>query len=955
MGTLIVLGPGASLAHAAFTTVINAPPASTEGLDSIGSNTQLNLYEGASLSRLSLGNIFHPTSNIEVNVYGGTIGDSFYTGQWNSTASDVVINIFGGEIGRRFGIAPGVVANWSGGSLGPEISTRPGSQLNISGGDYRLDGIPIAGLLTTGDSVALNLPAKSVLTGTLTDGTPFAISNQSWQDYITDGTLTLHTAPIPAAIPTAFHSPRDPVPRGLRAGQSLTVADGGVVGNNFNANWGSVVTVAGGQVGENFEAIGAVVNISGGSIRGLATAFSGSVFNLSGGSIGNNFHAFSGSVVNITGGAIEHLFEAFDGSVVNLSGGAIDDTFWAHAGSQLNISGGEFRLNGVPISGLNEVGSTRAFDFPDRTVLSGTLADGTPFAFADQDYDVFDAGTVTLRAAPLPAASPAVFHVPTDPAPKGLRTGQTLIVENGGALGDRFNANWGSMVTINGGQVDNYFEAVGALVNIAGGTIGGGFDAFYGSVINISGGTIGGVFTANRGSVVNISGGSFGAYFHAYSGSVVNIAGGTIGNYAYAFDGSIINVSGGSIGNDFSAIGTTINMSGGTIGDHLSASAMYISGGAIGDHFTGGQVKISGSDFRLNGVPISGLDLEYFEVVVDVPTGSVLSGTLADGTPFAFSSQDGDNLVEGRLHLQAREPPAPGPATIHVPGRPAPLGIRARQSLVVGTGGIVGDNFRAGWGSVVTVTGGQIGDNFEAVGAQVTIVGGTVGDGFDAFYGSVVNISGGSVGETFQAHRGSIVNVTGGEIGWGFSANSDSVVNLSGGNFRDGFAAAPGSEFHLFGYGFQLDGVEITNLIPGQMLEITDRNVTLSGLLADGSTFRLGLYRSMYPLPDGVDSVALVTVTSVLSGDYNYNGVVDAADYVLWRQHLGTALTLVNDATPGVSAADYDVWKSQFGNELSGAAALVAIPEPSAILLVAVVSLTMLGGRRRTNWSSAYY
>jgi hypothetical protein len=76
-------------------------------------------------------------------------------------------------------------------------------------------------------------------------------------------------------------------------------------------------------------------------------------------------------------------------------------------------------------------------------------------------------------------------------------------------------------------------------------------------------------------------------------------------------------------------------------------------------------------------------------------------------------------------------------------------------------------------------------------------------------------------------------------------------------------------------------------------------------------------------------------------GDYNENGTVDAADYVLWRNHLGTTTTLPNDSTPGsVSAADYDVWKANFGRAAGGGAALAAVPEPSAFtsaLLLAAV------------------
>jgi hypothetical protein len=52
--------------------------------------------------------------------------------------------------------------------------------------------------------------------------------------------------------------------------------------------------------------------------------------------------------------------------------------------------------------------------------------------------------------------------------------------------------------------------------------------------------------------------------------------------------------------------------------------------------------------------------------------------------------------------------------------------------------------------------------------------------------------------------------------------------------------------------------------------------------------------------------------------DYNGNSVVDAADYILWRKHLGpNPYQLANEVegvTPGmVTTEDYDAWKAQFG------------------------------------------
>jgi Domain of unknown function (DUF4082) len=42
-------------------------------------------------------------------------------------------------------------------------------------------------------------------------------------------------------------------------------------------------------------------------------------------------------------------------------------------------------------------------------------------------------------------------------------------------------------------------------------------------------------------------------------------------------------------------------------------------------------------------------------------------------------------------------------------------------------------------------------------------------------------------------------------------------------------------------------------------------------------------------------------VPSTTTGDYNGNGIVDAADYTVWRDHLGqsVSVTLPNDTTPG--------------------------------------------------------
>jgi len=684
----------------------------------------------------------------------------------------------------------------------------------------------------------------------------------------------------------------------------------------------------------------------------------GSVVNLSGGRIDSNFTVGNGSTVNVSGGTVDIFFEAESGSVVNYSGGVIEYLFQSHAGSQFNISGGEFRLNGVPVSGLSEVGAARPLNLPANSVLSGTLADGTPFAFSDQNGDQLSNGTLTLLAASLPLPTPAAIHVPTNPAPKGLRTGQTLVVEEGGAIGNSFTANWGTVVNVNGGQVGDDFEAVGAMVNISSGAVGYRFDAFYGSVVNISGGSVELGLTANRGSVVNVSGGTIGYYLRAYPGGVVNVEGGIIDDYASVSDGGVFNISGGSVGTGFRAEGGTVNMSGGSLGDEFQGyggSTVNLSGGSIGQqfyYFGSGRATLTGSEFRLDGTPVDGLQMYGPEVAIDIPVGSVLSGTLTDGTPFAFSGQDADLFSAGSLRLQEHPTQPRGPATIRLPGGQDPRGVRGGQTLFVADGGEIGDNFGAGWGSVVTIEDGRVGKNFEAVGSQVLIAGGSIGEGFDAFYGSVVTITDGSFGETSEYRHTS-----------DFTAHNGSVVTISGGSFGPGFHAAAGSEVHLVGAAFFLNGLRVEGLIPGQTLEITTRGARfdyetmLTGILLDGSEFNFHLNgdpSDNYPDSDYFDVDARLTVTQVLTADFNGDGVVDANDLSGWASSFPAGAVGDSDGDLDTDGADFLAWQRQLGgNAAAGAADRVPEPTTCALIMATVLGACLRWRRRGAGQASS--
>ena len=79
-----------------------------------------------------------------------------------------------------------------------------------------------------------------------------------------------------------------------------------------------------------------------------------------------------------------------------------------------------------------------------------------------------------------------------------------------------------------------------------------------------------------------------------------------------------------------------------------------------------------------------------------------------------------------------------------------------------------------------------------------------------------------------------------------------------------------------------------------------------------------------------------------LAGDYNDNGIVDAADYTVWRDNVGQpAGTLPNDIDGVViGPAQYDTWKLKFGSTL-GASSLsqAPVPEPLGGTLLVIGSM----------------
>lgn len=182
------------------------------------------------------------------------------------------------------------------------------------------------------------------------------------------------------------------------------------------------------------------------------------------------------------------------------------------------------------------------------------------------------------------------------------------------------------------------------------------------------------------------------------------------------------------------------------------------------------------------------------------------------------------------------------------------------------------------------------------------------------------------------------------------SANVDHELDLSNLTFNvaRGGAATPRN----YDVRTSLNGVDFTSLTG--VVEIntvrptfTSVSVDLSGAqfqdLSSPLTFRIHFYSPDFTQNVDFDDITVnglvASVSPGLTGDYNGDGSVDAADYVEWRRNN------IN------GQQGYDDWRANFGNALPGSgsgslASAVAAPEPTAWLLAAM-ALGAVGVSRR--------
>jgi hypothetical protein len=90
----------------------------------------------------------------------------------------------------------------------------------------------------------------------------------------------------------------------------------------------------------------------------------------------------------------------------------------------------------------------------------------------------------------------------------------------------------------------------------------------------------------------------------------------------------------------------------------------------------------------------------------------------------------------------------------------------------------------------------------------------------------------------------------------------------------------------------------------------------------------------------------------VVPGDYNKNGIVDAADYVIYRKTLGqtgAGLPADGNGNGSVDPGDYTFWRARFGNTSGAGSGAIssAVPEPAALASALFGALIAAGITRR--------
>jgi hypothetical protein len=389
------------------------------------------------------------------------------------------------------------------------------------------------------------------------------------------------------------------------------------------------------------------------------------------------------------------------------------------------------------------------------------------------------------------------------------------------------------------------------------------------------------------------------------------------------------------------------------LGQNASATANGASTNLGELQLGGGAATLTGTGTLTNNGLIRG------DGVISKPLTNAAGEIRAEsGKRIKIAAANGAN--NGKINLQGGTVEF-SQALMNANGTPGE--IVGRGTLIVGTTGLTNNGNIALSGGLSDVF-GDVNNSTGLANTGITISGSanvTFWDDVTNGAGSLFKVSTGSSATFFGTYAGAGITGTGqvnfeADVTPGFSPASVSF----GGNVALSSTAklqmeiggtTPGSQFDQVHVASQLslDGTLQVSLIngfspaSGNNFDILDFG-SLAGTFNTISLPALGGGLMWNASQLYVNGILRVNV----AGDYNSNGIVDAADYVVWRKTLGqtgAGLAADGNANNQIDQGDFDTWRAHLGQTAGSGASATAIPEPPSIVLL-IVTLAATAKRR---------
>jgi autotransporter-associated beta strand protein len=616
---------------------------------------------------------------------------------------------------------------------------------------------------------------------------------------------------------------------------------------------------------------------------------------------------------------------------------SVGGTVGAGSGQNMQINGGLFtqRVDAGTTSFLARIQGTGGFTKQG----AGTLVFSGTNAHTYTGNTRIEGGTLRVTTSDLPTV------------PTFIAAGATLDLENATG-GDEVGRLTGEGTVINTEFATFAVNFAGADSDFAGSITGpGNFEKLGTGKQILSGASdFTGTTTVSAGTLEIAPGGSISGTSNVfYSAATLSVAGGTIdtpGDVRNLSNSAVLNISSGLVKANTidrtinSQYLSTFNWTGGTV--HLQASTaitgstttaanrpfagsltldgdmaliidnnfsvinsgvLNINGGSVtadniitGDNinFNAGTMRMR-NDQTFDATRLAGLDVDAplgagRNLIVDGMATVTAPLTLAGGSFSAGQIVNPQNLIlsSGTLNVTNSDLAIAAATAVDVSSG---MTVNVTSGALDNAGDL---NVIGGAANFATASTNQAGAEINAINAILTFTGGLTNNGDVNLINSTVD--------------GNLVNGAGSNSSLLGSNSFDNDLILAGGDtlLIDIAGDQPG-EFDVVTVGgsAMLDGLLSVSLSGGftpsngqQFTVLTAGSITDNGLVLGGPA------ASSFNMLVGSTSVVLQAIG--LTGDYNSDGTVDAADYVVWRKNDGTTNSLPNDPI-GCMAAGWEI------------------------------------------------